>query len=286
MNATTTTTTTQAPALSTTRAMFDQDAAAGAMKTARAAGAVGSRPVVLASILDRTTFVGIFPGTYTRILDFGCGRGQMVCRMRDEFEGCTVEGYDFALPGSEQHLDTLWDVVTVSNVLNVQDSTAMLDLTCKQLRALALRGAVIVANYPQSPRKMGLTAKAMRAALERRGFKVILEDKRGGTPVWYLEACALPEVTLEIQRDLSWDEFRVAVYLDGVFQEGPTRYCGPDLQDARVDMECMQAAYQKAGSKYDFKGIKYGYRLSQVEPCEPQVITSRGIVARRITPNL
>lgn len=42
----------------------------------------------------------------------------------------------------------------------------------------------------------------------------------------------------------------------------------------------------EAGSKYDFKVIKYGYRLSQVEPCEPQVITSRGIVARRITPNL
>lgn len=256
MNATTTTTTAQAPALSTTRAMFDQDATARAMKTARAAGAVGSRPVVLASILDRTAFVGIFPGTYTRILDFGCGKGQMVCRMRDEFEGCTVEGYDFALPGSEQHLDTLWDVVTVSNVLNVQDSMDMLDLTCKQLRALALRGAVIVANYPQSPRKMGWTAKTMRAALERRGFKVILEDKTTskGTPVWYLEACALPEVTLEIQRDLSWDEFRVAVYLDGIYQEGPTAYCGPDLQDARVGMECMQAAYQKAGHKVTVKG--------------------------------
>lgn len=35
-------------------------------------------------------------------------------------------------------------------------------------------------------------------------------------------------------------------------------------------------------SKYDFKGIKYGYELSDVESCEPRYIYSKGIVARQI----
>jgi len=38
----------------------------------------------------------------------------------------------------------------------------------------------------------------------------------------------------------------------------------------------------KPGSKYDFKGIKYGYVLNNVERCEPRKVTSRGIVIRNI----
>lgn len=41
--------------------------------------------------------------------------------------------------------------------------------------------------------------------------------------------------------------------------------------------------FVKAGSKYDFKTVKYGYEIAEVERIEPREITTRGIVGRKIS---
>lgn len=52
------------------------------------------------------------------------------------------------------------------------------------------------------------------------------------------------------------------------------------------DVDSFRADYVKhrvpQGSRYDIKGIKYGYVLDAPERCDPVEVTSRGIVIRNI----
>lgn len=156
-------------------------------RTARHSGAVGHKAVVPAYLLGCW-----FPpdsGVSASILDFGCGRHEVhVHQLRRALPCCGVVGYDLSLPGSERHLSGTYDVVLASNVLNVQTTPHMLRRTLRQLASLARRGAAIIANYPASPRKAGLTVAEIKAEITAAGLRIRRAEVRGGAPLFVLTA--------------------------------------------------------------------------------------------------
>ena len=153
-----------------------------ATATARSAGAVGRRALVPRRVLAIAR-----PGQ--SILDFGSGPKAMHTMMlRDA--GLDVTAHDF--PANVRQgvhdpnaLDWQYDIVMASNVLNVQSSNPMLQETVDQLIALRQPGGVIVANFPESPRKLpGATAGRIEDYFRLRGLQ---PHRVGGTkqaPVW------------------------------------------------------------------------------------------------------
>jgi len=120
--------------------------------TCRVNGAVGANAVVpriIKQVAKKTD----------SILDFGCGYGQIHVKSLTE-SGFNVKGYDFSIPGSEMWLQSKFDIVYASNVLNVQTSEDMLKRTLGQIRKCT--GRLAVMNYPASPRKIGLSTKNMK----------------------------------------------------------------------------------------------------------------------------
>lgn len=127
------------------------------MKTARSRGAVGQKAVLPRFISEIPTMKPHL------ILDFGCGKDAIHVKMlRDQgfefvygvdLEPLTNPDYEF------QHVRSVpWHVVYASNVLNVQPSRSVLEVTLSQIADYARHGVAWM-SYPGSPRrmKMGVT---------------------------------------------------------------------------------------------------------------------------------
>lgn len=102
-----------------------------------------------------------------KILDFGCGSDFIQGKYLNGL-GFDVDGYDFGRNKPKECIDKLaphYDVVYASNVLNVLSSSEALRETLLQIKRCLKDGAMFVANYPQSPRKLNLTAKQMENIL-------------------------------------------------------------------------------------------------------------------------
>jgi SAM-dependent methyltransferase len=165
-------------------------------------------------------FKGLFkPKDNLKILDFGAGRGQHTIALRKE--GYNVVAHDFAkpkggwVPGVHDP-DALkpshYDVVFGSNVINTQDTPAMLKRTLVQIRDSLKPGGVFVGNLPATPRylraagerskvlpspEMKKEAASMAKAIEevfgkqpmalkRSGPAVVGSEGLAATPVFYI----------------------------------------------------------------------------------------------------
>lgn len=102
-----------------------------------------------------------------KILDFGCGsefiQGRYLINL-----GFDVDGYDFGRNKPKEcikQFGPFYDVVYASNVLNVLSSSEALRETLLQIKSCLKNNSVFIANYPQSPRKLNLTAKQMENIL-------------------------------------------------------------------------------------------------------------------------
>lgn len=137
---------------------FSQEEKAQAMKTARATGAVGQNAIV-PRVVEAMAPQGV------KILDFGSG-AKKVHAIRLGAKGMQVDAYDFSLPGSERLLAGEYGMIYASNVLNVQNSMGMLNSTLFQIIGAMAEDGTFIANYPQTPRKAGLTTEMMKLALE------------------------------------------------------------------------------------------------------------------------
>jgi len=122
------------------------------------------------------------------ILDFGCGK-DMIHVMELQKQGFNVSGYDINLPGTERFLKQTYDIVYLSNVINVQSSKEELDeifdLVWNCLHPVLGIG---IANYPNKPRYLGWTVKEMEDYLKTRFLSVIRVEKEiaGNNVIWVM----------------------------------------------------------------------------------------------------
>ncbi|MDB5413213.1 MAG: hypothetical protein JWR10_1548 [Rubritepida sp.] len=122
--------------------------------TARSGGAVGEFALVPA-------FAGRIALRGQSILDFGAGP-QAIHAARLRAMGHQVTAHDFGenlVPGvhDPDALSRRYDVVFASNVLNVADTEALLQLTLSQIAGAVLPGGAAILNLPAEPRKRAWT---------------------------------------------------------------------------------------------------------------------------------
>ncbi len=151
-----------------------------ANKTSRSAGAVGGKPTVV------TKAVKEIADKNDSILDFGAGKGAKQSELLRESGFKNVTSHDFGANTFEgvhdvNALSRKYDVVQVSNVLNVQDDIAMLQGTLEQVAGVTKKKAIL--NYPSSPRKAGLKVKDVEQEI-RKVFPFVKRINKSGDPVW------------------------------------------------------------------------------------------------------
>jgi hypothetical protein len=140
-----------------------------------------------------------------RILDFGAGyRAMHTLRMREL--GLDVTAHDFGrnfVPGlhAEGALRLpRFDVVMLSNVVNVHCTLAGLELTIAQAAGATAENGVCVVNYPHSPRKYPTIDKVKMAALLGQYFSEVATVAGKSCPLW---ECRCPKHGASIVAELN-----------------------------------------------------------------------------------
>ncbi|MBI3928051.1 MAG: class I SAM-dependent methyltransferase [Armatimonadetes bacterium] len=141
-----------------------------ANRTARAHGAVGARAIVPRFVEDTSK-------KSETILDFGAGPEGLHARMLRQHGFRHVRAFEFGTNvRSGVHdphaLERSYDTVYASNVLNVQSSEPMLEHTLDELQHLVEPDGRLVANLPESPRKMDIDAERLEDLLQERFAEV------------------------------------------------------------------------------------------------------------------
>lgn len=135
--------------------VFNQEHAQKAVKTARASNFT-SKALVPRYILANV------PSTAS-LLDYGCGKGVHVKTLQEQ--GYNVQGHDFSAP-NQKALKKQYDVVYLSNVLNTQSDLKMLAQTLDEAWGCVKKGGTLIANFPLSPRYLGMNASELASAIE------------------------------------------------------------------------------------------------------------------------
>lgn len=131
-------------------------------------------------------FVASNIGQTHTILDFGCGpefiQGKYLRNL-----GFNVSGWDFGNNKPIECVDKLekiYDVVYASNVLNVINSLSMLTETLDQIYNCIVDGGIFIANYPQSPRKMNMSAKELESIIQEKLGGRVSKISGVSSPMW------------------------------------------------------------------------------------------------------
>ena len=155
--------------------------------TSRSSGAVGSLAIV-------PRVVPAYARKSDKILDFGAGKDAV------QTMGLRAQGYDvtaYEVGGNfnpfihdKNALNTKYDVVYCSNVLNVQPTRRYLDLLLTTIKKVLKRDGLLIANYPSGPRKCdGLGVVELESILNR-NFSDVMRVKQTrdvpklNVPVW------------------------------------------------------------------------------------------------------
>lgn len=124
-----------------------------------------------------------------KILDFGCGtefiQGEYLKNL-----GFDVDGWDFGANKPKDcvtELNQIYDVVYASNVLNVLSSGGALRETLIQIRNCLKDGALFIANYPQSPRKLDFNVATMENILRFFFGEKVERIKYNSATIWVIE---------------------------------------------------------------------------------------------------
>lgn len=157
--------------------------------TSRNRGAVGAKALVPRVVRER------YHGCDgLRVLDFGSGKGnahveQMRCAM-GVFDW-TIEGWEFGNNVGPGHLqeasgayEGMFDVVYLSNVLNVQGCASMMWETLYNAREFMQPEGRLVCNYPSSPRKSDRDADGVEHMLGAMFGHVTRVAGTKQAPVW------------------------------------------------------------------------------------------------------
>lgn len=156
-----------------------------ANKTSRNSGAIGKKAIVPKYVLENVEKT-------LKVLDFGAGKTAAHTQMlRDEgFEDVTA--FEFGSNLSPEYHDKnalkkKYDVIFASNVLNVQSSEEMLDITLDSIYNSLKRKGTFICNLPMSPRKFDeLDSDFLLGKLDDKFSKV---ERVGGTTSAPLYKC-------------------------------------------------------------------------------------------------
>ena len=124
-----------------------------------------------------------------KILDFGCGSEFIQGKYLREL-GFDVDGWDFGANKPQDcvaELNQIYDVVYASNVLNVLPAGGALRETLIQIRSCLKDGALLIANYPQSPRKSGYTMATMECLLRFFFGENVKRVRYNSSTIWVIE---------------------------------------------------------------------------------------------------
>ena len=142
----------------------------------RASGAVGKNPVVYR--IFRKMFN---PETAKdmRVLDFGAGKKPIHTQVLVA-EGYDVDAFDLPENMTPEHnksaMIELYDVVLLSNVLNVQDGEREIQEVLSQVAEVLRSGAHVIANFPASPRYSHMLNDQL-ADILREFFQVVIPQE-------------------------------------------------------------------------------------------------------------
>ena len=148
--------------------------------TYRATGSIGPKAIVPKLV------PGVAKKT-DRILDFGAGT-KAIHTMALRQQGYNVTAFDIGAnidPAihDPNALAKRWDVVYASNVMNVQPSRSDLAGLIGLFASIVKKGGALIANYPPSPRKSGLTVAEVDALL-RMKFATVARVPGVSSPTW------------------------------------------------------------------------------------------------------
>jgi hypothetical protein len=191
--------------------------------------------------------------------------------MRD---GKNVTLHDFEANRTSFHdpdaLTRQYDMVTVSNVINVQSSKEMLDTTMRQIHAATKDGGSVIMNLPGKPRRPGVYPKGMSRKEQAEYLRDYLKQYFGRVEVVdvrKLDENGMPRVTraddgvpsepVFLLRDKLaephygnivrpypsfFDLGRVRSRLQDLYELGPIREDWPNLQGPQVDKGLKKAS--------------------------------------------
>jgi len=162
---------------------FTKDEIKDANKTSRGAGRVGANAIVPRVIKEM-----IAPNSGITLLDFGAGKSAQHTKALRE-DGYDVTAYDFGANidnefYDENALDRTYDVIYLSNVLNVQSSISMLEQTIEQVLGCMNDKSIVILNYANTPRYLKWNVQKMQSYLEQ--TFITERIKQGHNVVWTL----------------------------------------------------------------------------------------------------
>lgn len=144
--------------------------------TCRTKGAVGKNAVVPKWILENVD-------KGCKILDFGAGKEAIHAQMLKEAGFGFVFAYDYNF-NPDKHIsydsvaDTSWDVIFLSNVLNVQPSISELMYVVSRMCEYLRTGGQFICNFPKEPRKNNATFQTVKNILEDYFSRVETDTKK------------------------------------------------------------------------------------------------------------
>lgn len=143
---------------------FTQEWVEAVNKTSRSGGAIGGKAIVPRLVTN-------YADSTSTILDFGAGKKAIHAQNLKE-QGYDVTAYEFGgnvdpLLHDSNALERKYDIVYASDVLNVQLNEGMFWDTLGQVVSAMRIDSILIANYPASPRKWGVTGQEIRERLER-----------------------------------------------------------------------------------------------------------------------
>jgi hypothetical protein len=145
---------------------YTEEQLAELQKTARRGGAVGVKPTAVTRWTEKLAYKGL------RILDYGSGQKQIQTRHLRSLK-LDVTPYDFNL--NPDALNEEWDIIMVSNVINIQPDMKTLRGVFKEVgELLRAYSSFALFNYPKSPRKIAtLDDKKLLAELKKSFYEVL-----------------------------------------------------------------------------------------------------------------
>jgi len=134
--------------------------------TARSAGAVGARALVPRKVRE----LPALEAKSVTILDYGSGPKALhtLGLRNDGYDNVTAHelGGNLTSVHDPEALTRKYHVVMASNVLNVQPTRKDLVHVLCELRAATAGGGMCVVNFPESPRKNGVSVNELASLLE------------------------------------------------------------------------------------------------------------------------